>query len=268
MAYRWSKSSELHEYTGTYHLWASMWVCTLESMHPLEDAANEWYLTFFTFPYEALTHYSAHPLPDPSCPTAGLSSPNEFPAHGAPFSACPHLDLSFVHGMCWLLPSCPLRQPHAHAASPLKPSLRLSRLHSWITRTSPCSDICNGHKFPVHNLRCLRMKLSSHSVMKCDFQSHDPTPIQGGNSVLIQLVFLCPGQALLCLFVIFLPYSSKNCSSSITRWFRGTVACHQASWPEFNPSQRWKQTPVEVIVLWPPHIKAFDPHKHTNTDNT
>lgn len=105
--------------------------------------------------------------------------------------------------MCWLLPTCPLRQPHTHAASPLKPSLRLSRAHSWITRTSPCSDTCNGHKFPVHNLRCLRMKLSSHFVMKCDFQSHDPTPIQGGNSVLIQLVFLCPGQALLCLFVIF-----------------------------------------------------------------
>lgn len=55
VAHRWSKSSELHEYTGTYHLWALMWVCTLESMDPLEDTANEWYLTFFTFPYEGLT---------------------------------------------------------------------------------------------------------------------------------------------------------------------------------------------------------------------
>lgn len=55
MAHCRSKSSELHESTGTYHLWALMWVFTLESMHPLEDAANVWYLTFFTFPYEALT---------------------------------------------------------------------------------------------------------------------------------------------------------------------------------------------------------------------
>lgn len=42
----------------------------------------------------------------------------------------PHLYLSFVHGMCWLLPTCLLCQPHAHAANPLKPSLSLSHLHS------------------------------------------------------------------------------------------------------------------------------------------
>lgn len=169
MAHCRSKSSELRESTGTYHLWALMWVFTLESMHPLEDAANVWYLTFFTFPYEALTGLlSTSPswpfvsnswlvftkrTPCPSGSILGLSpfGPLLCPWH---VLASPYLPTAST-----TCPSCQL----------FKPSLRLSRPHSWITRRSPCSDICSGHKFPGHNLRCLRMELSSHSVIKCDF---------------------------------------------------------------------------------------------------
>lgn len=165
--------------------------------------------------------------------------------------------------MCWLLPNCPQCQSHARAANPLQSSLSRSCPHSWIM-TSSCSDICNGYTFPGHNLRCLRIELSSCFCNYMWFLNPRSHSDSKGLFSFSPVSFSLPEPSFTWSCWRFFTSSSKNCSSRMTRWLRDKGACHQAWWPELDPQIKVRTNSCKLssdldtcYTIWPTHTYKY-----------